>query len=311
MADANYRRMSCRACTLDFTIEARPGRPPVHCQTCQPTRKPAQPAHTACQYCKGAIDRPRAGKRFCSKKCLYRHRDASTMTREQYREYCKANRKHSFTCVNCGSDAYRKLSATNASKGYENKFCSMACRTDMRAKVQRECEFLRGLSPRIKRVNRLPAIRSLVQLLRRFVSSKEKASRECAVCSKAVGYTFGRARLYCSSECRKQSPSYVASKKAAKHKRKALKRGANGGESINPIAVFLAAGWKCQLCGKPTPQRLRGTTHKRAPELDHVRPLSKGGTHTWDNVQCLCRECNGWKSDRVVVGQAGLFSTLL
>ena len=311
MADANYRRLSCRTCTLDFTIEARPGRPPVHCATCRPIRQQSQPKNTHCQQCNGAIDRPRAGKRFCSKVCLYRHRDASPMTREQYREYCKANRKHSFTCVNCGSDAYRKLSATNASKGYENKFCSMACRNDMRAKVQRECEFLRGLSLRIKVENRLPAIRSLARVLRRFCGAKEKASRECIVCSKAVGYTFGRAKLYCSPECRKRSPSFVANKKAAKYKRKALQRGANGGESINPIAVFLAAGWKCQLCGKPTPQRLRGTAHKRAPELDHVRPLSKGGTHTWYNVQCLCRECNGWKSDRVVVGQAGLFSTLL
>ena len=307
----NYRRLSCRTCTLDFTIEARPGRPPVHCPTCQPVRKSVQSAHTDCQHCKGAIDRPRAGKRFCSKTCLYRHRDASAMTREQYREHCKANRKHVFTCVNCGSDAYRKLSATNASKGYENKFCSMACRTDMRAMVQRECEFLRGLSLRIKVANRLPAIRSLVQVIRRFASAQEKAARECIVCSKAVGYVFGRARLYCSLECRKQSPSYVASKKAAKYKRKALKRGANGGESINPIAVLASAGWKCQICSKPTPQRLRGTTHKRAPELDHIVPISKGGKHTWANTQCACRECNQWKSDRLVIGQIGLFTGLM
>ncbi|MFC5490617.1 HNH endonuclease [Dokdonella soli] len=26
--------------------------------------------------------------------------------------------------------------------------------------------------------------------------------------------------------------------------------------------------------------------------MDHVIPLSLGGTHTWHNTQCLCRSCN-------------------
>ena len=317
MADANYRRLSCRTCNLDFAVESRAGRPPVQCFTCKSARKPAQPAHTHCEHCKTEMHTPRAGKRFCSKTCLYRHRDASAMTREQYREHCKANRKYSFTCVNCGADAYRKLSASNASKGYENKFCSMACRTDMRARVRRECEFLRGLSlrikvARIKVANRLPAIRSLVASLSGIAKRREYAQRPCKVCGESVGYArLGMPRTYCSRECQKQSPSYVASRKATKYKRKALKRGANGGESINPIAVFASAGWKCQICSKPTPQRLRGTTHKRAPELDHIVPISKGGKHTWANTQCACRECNQWKSDRLVIGQIGLFTGLM
>lgn len=39
----------------------------------------------------------------------------------------------------------------------------------------------------------------------------------------------------------------------------------------------------CQECG---------TIASDAPELDHIVPLALGGTHTWDNVQCLCRQCN-------------------
>jgi len=45
----------------------------------------------------------------------------------------------------------------------------------------------------------------------------------------------------------------------------------------------------------------------RSPELDHRRPLSKGGAHTYANCQTACRKCNGLKSNRAVVGQINLF----
>lgn len=33
--------------------------------------------------------------------------------------------------------------------------------------------------------------------------------------------------------------------------------------------------------------------------IDHIRPLSKGGTHTWDNVQLAHLKCNIKKGNRV------------
>lgn len=50
-----------------------------------------------------------------------------------------------------------------------------------------------------------------------------------------------------------------------------------------------------RLCGCGTPKRLRGSYEPSAPELDHVVPLAMGGTHTWGNVKCSCRRCNGAK----------------
>ncbi|WP_371825136.1 HNH endonuclease [Vreelandella aquamarina] len=52
------------------------------------------------------------------------------------------------------------------------------------------------------------------------------------------------------------------------------------------------------MCGVPTPEELRGTTESAAPELDHIRPLSKGGHHSKENTQLLCRSCNLDKSDK-------------
>src|SRR5262249_42535949 len=52
--------------------------------------------------------------------------------------------------------------------------------------------------------------------------------------------------------------------------------------------------WRCQLCGVSTPERLSGTTHPNAPEVDHIVPLSAPGSpgHVWSNVQCACHTCN-------------------
>lgn len=69
-------------------------------------------------------------------------------------------------------------------------------------------------------------------------------------------------------------------------------------ESVNPFKVFDRDGWICQLCKRKTPKALRGTIDPRAPELDHIMPVSLGGEHSYRNTQCSCRACNGAKSNR-------------
>ncbi len=58
-------------------------------------------------------------------------------------------------------------------------------------------------------------------------------------------------------------------------------------------------GWKCRMCGCDTPRSLRGTTLANAPECDHVIPLSRGGSSTASNMQCLCRRCNALKGSKL------------
>jgi 5-methylcytosine-specific restriction endonuclease McrA len=69
-------------------------------------------------------------------------------------------------------------------------------------------------------------------------------------------------------------------------------------ESVNPLKVFDRDKWTCQLCKKKTPKALRGSLDPRAPELDHIMPVSLGGEHSYRNTQCSCRACNGSKSNR-------------
>lgn len=41
------------------------------------------------------------------------------------------------------------------------------------------------------------------------------------------------------------------------------------------------------------------------PELDHIVPISKGGSHTAGNAQALCRSCNAQKHDKTMCFRAG------
>lgn len=55
--------------------------------------------------------------------------------------------------------------------------------------------------------------------------------------------------------------------------------------------------YRCLCCGEHKPL-----------EIDHIVPISKGGTNTIDNVQPLCRECNQKKRTQTIdyrVGGAG------
>ena len=58
----------------------------------------------------------------------------------------------------------------------------------------------------------------------------------------------------------------------------------------------------CQLCGNKTqpPEVWVGwdgkTAMPYAPTVDHIIPLAKAGTHTWDNVQLAHALCNSFKN---------------
>lgn len=63
--------------------------------------------------------------------------------------------------------------------------------------------------------------------------------------------------------------------------------------------IYERDGWRCGICKQPT-KRNAVVPHPKAPTLDHIVPLAKGGEHTRANVQCAHFECNYLKSDKAV-----------
>ena len=54
--------------------------------------------------------------------------------------------------------------------------------------------------------------------------------------------------------------------------------------------VLLRDRYTCQYCGKHFPTSFL--------TLDHVEPVSRGGTTSWDNVVTACKKCNSKKANR-------------
>ena len=133
-------------------------------------------------------------------------------------------------------------------------------------------------------------------------------AKNCIVCGVSYCNLFGKQshKMTCSPSCSRVRRQQCCRDKQAK--RRALVRGADA-ESINVFDVFDRDGWRCHLCGRRTPKRLRGSRDGRAPELDHIVTLADGGSHTWGNVACACRECNMKKGSKSA-GQLGLQLTV-
>jgi hypothetical protein len=141
--------------------------------------------------------------------------------------------------------------------------------------------------------------------LAKAVQRHQGKTCKCIECNAVFQPAYGsKRRSYCSAEC------------ALKGNRKHSARGndrkrarAHGVEYqyINPMKVLRRDNWTCQLCGRKTPEAFRGTLHDRAPEVDHILPISKGGAHTYANLQCACRACNAAKGD-TPMGQLKLFA---
>lgn len=275
-------------------------------------REPAKCAFCDCQF------QPRvAHQKFCTDLCKYRDRDrrrsATGLGLAAYLAAIAetANAKHSFSCAHCGDTASRRVSATNAAKGYENKYCSLACRN--------AAYRLAGSEARVGRVSYSRCFASYCGACRQpFVA--RQARRACGpACEYTLAVLAAHARAARVTQCGECGSEYCAlyghghaklcvpcaDVRARMHKRthrvarKARQRGATI-EPVNPIKVFDRDGWKCRLCDLPTPRGKRGTYDDDAPELDHIVALAAGGEHSYRNTQCACRRCNLLKSDRPV-----------
>lgn len=143
---------------------------------------------------------------------------------------------------------------------------------------------------------------SRLSVLRRW---RIRADAPCVDCGVRIG--FARTRTNPAIRCKDCAELDEKRQKAIYRKaRKAKQRGATV-ERVDSIKVFERDGWVCHLCHKVTMKDKRGTLHPRAPELDHIIPISKGGEHSYANTACSCRRCNAEKSDKII-GQPSLLA---
>jgi 5-methylcytosine-specific restriction endonuclease McrA len=281
-------------------------RPAVsHCQRCATPMPVGRRGKVplACSACRFALYREAQGEELRARareRQLARERASGVVPFEQFqRERTRASiERRTSVCGSCGvgfvAKRLERLSYCSRQCAGEAKKTRPPAHSRVWFPTCRECD--RVFATRLEAVrvcsNECKAAEARRSARIRAAASVVPLKLRCPECDSEFVRTYGdKGRAFCSQPCSKRH-----SARASRKKRKWVERAARV-ETVNPFKVFKRDGWRCQCCRKPTPRDKRGTYHPRAPELDHIVPVSKGGEHSYRNTQLLCRACNGAKSD--------------
>lgn len=124
---------------------------------------------------------------------------------------------------------------------------------------------------------------------------------QCVVCN--TSFITRHVDITCSDECQDERARDI--KHSAEQRRRARERKAFVA-NVNRKQIFKRDGHRCHICKAMTNPKAT-VPNPKAPTIDHIIPLSKGGTHEPANVATACFMCNCIKSDRGVGDQLLLF----
>jgi hypothetical protein len=247
-----------------------------------------QPIHST-------VSRPSGVCRGCGDPFFGHKRKYCTTACGQRFKYLQRAPRRLIVCQNCGKEFMGAL-----------RYCSKECRErSNRDRSNRrfagKCEFCgndfqSGNSERfcsIPCANRsiwknFPAVKKVCKCGKKFKTKKPLktwCSRNC----------WNRARL-------KRKWAYY---KAAFRMRKRQEAEAFI-EQVCPTEIFSRDNWTCQICSKEIDME-KAFPHPKSASLDHIIPISKGGTHEAKNVQCAHLRCNIRKSNKGTEFQPRLF----
>lgn len=134
----------------------------------------------------------------------------------------------------------------------------------------------------------------------------------CQVCASHLAYYKRKAirpRVIICKECceffvRAKNPSQFCSKGCLNRhqKRNRKHRQRSNGLRYELISVLNVIRPNCEICGVDLNMPTQ-TWNPDAATLDHIVPLSKGGSHSLDNVRCVCHLCNSLRGNRDISDQ--------
>jgi hypothetical protein len=220
-------------------------------------------------------------KRYCSKKC------GTNATKDKRAIAAALHKERNVVCEHCGK-VFRRTHVKIL-----NKYCSNDCWLAAIHPTTRSCVVCgKEFTPRSNRETNVCCSRECYRI---------SACSKCKMCGKE--FMGAPSQVYCSRDCqhkdhwetkgRLMNRSYVHARKALRRKTYVAK--------VEPKKIFERDNWICQLCGRKVNPKLKHP-HLMSPTIDHIIPLSRGGTHEPKNVQlahftCNCQKNNGLYKD--------------
>ena len=183
--------------------------------------------------------------------------------------------------------------------GYSiQKYCSDYCRNKdyaikNRVVTYNECKYCSGKFKVGKR--KVFCSEGCANKQEELEKKKRWRFKKCKYCEQ---WHYKYNNVYCSEECRRKGNRLYDELRKNKRLERARKNGQFDAD-IDIYKLIERDGGYCYLCGDD----VLFTYHyndPKYPTIEHVMPIARGGTHSWDNVKVACRECNTRKSTTLI-----------
>lgn len=243
-----------------------------------------------CMNCNDEFETVRHSAKFCSEKCR--------------RKYNKANRGHKQTCSNCGK----------VFSNYNPRItCSMECHSEMKERQRLIRRLINVLKPKPEpnfkrqckncgttyKTNYSLKVYCSDECSYRYryesiVREKELHHHKCKECGKHFSDTRKK-REFCSYKCGRK----YGHRKKDTVRRLRIKRNGKVDWNISVERLVKRDKGICYLCNEQVNTNV-DPNDDYYPSIEHVIPVSKGGTHTWNNVRLAHRICNTEKGTNIL-----------
>lgn len=247
----------------------REGRLRGTCRVCRYKRNTKGKPHLKfiCTFCKKTYHAKRRERnKYCSRECFFKEHTLNAEVNTQLRRLVNELSKiKDVICPEC-----RQVFRTNR----RSMHCSEDCRRESGRRRSRQAK----------------------------EDGFKQELRKCRNCSKAFLTEYNRfSQFFCTEQCRKERVK--EHRRVSKYNRRKRVRKVYV-DQVVPRKIFERDGFKCKLCGG-TLQMDKQVPHPKAPTIDHIIPLSKGGYHGQGNVQAAHFICNSRKGDGHFVKESG------
>ena len=230
----------------------------------------------------------------CGNEKLSRYRTTKFCSDQCRGKYNKKNRGHKQKCKQCNTTFYNYK---------ERTFCSYECNVKFLRDNPTPIQVYKPRPKRIKSCINCNKEYDTHQDRSKYCSYKCKyeykvkmkpiSNIKCKECGKWFS-TTNKLKVFCSEKC--GDKNYYRRKEMLRRERIVSNGKVHWDISIERL--LRRDGHSCYLCGETVNTK---TDHNDDyyPSIEHVVPVAKGGTHTWDNVKLAHRRCNYLKSDEV------------
>lgn len=217
------------------------------------------------------------------------------------------------SCLSCGNEFTRCADKQfKNSKTIECPFCGEKAKAKAEAKAEKEAERIKRREEYERQLEHWKQIRDERELEKQNRLNELHVCKECGCLFTYRSYaqSIGVEPVFiqhvecCSKACveRQKLKKRREHKTERSHIKRAKIHGCEWERGITLRKLIARDGLRCAICGKMCDRNDRSYGNGNGPlypSIDHIIPISKGGGHTWENVQVAHLYCNTLKNDKL------------